>query len=560
MAKFFYGIKRRRGEGMNAWIVRHDEALLEAKRTLAEAIQEYGPGMQPPPPVWDSSWKAPGSKQGGSSRASAGSRASDREQDLRGTEAAASATASGEATVEESLEEEPPEWPEDDWEIHSWNTDQWHGWRRSWWNSRPTQSWDWEYGSHPEGYWGAGTSHYGGSHASWDASTAASAQADRFLPDFVIAWLLLQRSGLDASERSVLVANLKNDFSVQKVKDALRLTWPDEELKRRDSGKHTAMFTEEESAMLAEDESVEDIDAGSWEDPEDEQAYQALAEDAQEALAAIYEAKRTLKDAREKQAQMRRNRRFYPSKGGGKGRGGDKPPPKCFKCGGPHFRRDCPENTANNDHESRVNFVFTAFETGAAESPWQETKDTQVLAAAQTDEQNLLALNTIIQEGKAIIDGGATSSLGSEEALQQIAQLNWTRTGDDGIQILKGETPSFRFGNNARHECMATALVKLPFKEVDGRMKVHVHDIPGQPVLLSVKSLRSLGAVIDFGRDEAIFRALDPSRVVPLETTDSGHQLFPMVGDVLQNAVSRSSPFTSLHENTSSSISTEAPK
>ena len=46
MSRFFYGIKRRRGEGMAAWIVRHDEALLEAKRTLAEAIHEYGPGMQ----------------------------------------------------------------------------------------------------------------------------------------------------------------------------------------------------------------------------------------------------------------------------------------------------------------------------------------------------------------------------------------------------------------------------------------------------------------------------------------------------------------------------------
>ena len=52
LSRFFYGIQRRRGEGMAAWIVRHDEALLEAKRTLAEAIQEYGPGMQgaPPPP------------------------------------------------------------------------------------------------------------------------------------------------------------------------------------------------------------------------------------------------------------------------------------------------------------------------------------------------------------------------------------------------------------------------------------------------------------------------------------------------------------------------------
>ena len=43
---------------MAAWIVRHDEALLEAKRTLAEAIQEYGPGMRegaPKPPGWKDS-------------------------------------------------------------------------------------------------------------------------------------------------------------------------------------------------------------------------------------------------------------------------------------------------------------------------------------------------------------------------------------------------------------------------------------------------------------------------------------------------------------------------
>ena len=29
---------------MNAWIVRHDEALYEARRTLGEAIEEYGQG------------------------------------------------------------------------------------------------------------------------------------------------------------------------------------------------------------------------------------------------------------------------------------------------------------------------------------------------------------------------------------------------------------------------------------------------------------------------------------------------------------------------------------
>ena len=219
------------------------------------------------------------------------------------------------------------------------------------------------------------------------------------------------------------------------------------------------------------------------------------------------------------------------------------PPPKCFQCGGPHFRRDCPENLGSKEPESRVNFVFTAFENGAAEPEWHGRTEDQVLAADATEEHNLLALSNIIQEGKAIIDGGATSSLGSEEALQQIANLNWIKDGHDGIQIVKDETPSFRFGNNAKHDCLATALLRLPFKQVDGKMKIHIHDIPGQPVLLSVKSLRSLGAVIDFERDEAIFRRLDPRKVVSLETTDSGHQLFPLVGDVMARSVNRSTPF-----------------
>ena len=75
-------------------------------------------------------------------------------------------------------------------------------------------------------------------------------------------------------------------------------------------------------------------------------------------------------------------------------------------------------------------------------------------------------------------------------------------------------------------------------------MKIHIHDIPGQPVLLSVKSR----AVIDFERDEAIFRRLDPRKVVSLETTDSGHQLFPVVGDVMARSASRGTPFSTLRD------------
>ena len=43
ISKFFFGLKKRRGETMSAWFVRHDDALDDVWRTLSEAIREYGP-------------------------------------------------------------------------------------------------------------------------------------------------------------------------------------------------------------------------------------------------------------------------------------------------------------------------------------------------------------------------------------------------------------------------------------------------------------------------------------------------------------------------------------
>ena len=51
--------------------------------------------------------------------------------------------------------------------------------------------------------------------------------------------------------------------------------------------------------------------------------------------------------------------------------------------------------------------------------------------AQDQQEVALLALEKIIAEGKAIIDGGATSSLASEEALATVARMNWESRGDE---------------------------------------------------------------------------------------------------------------------------------
>ncbi|CAE7753594.1 unnamed protein product [Symbiodinium necroappetens] len=482
--------------------------LAEAKRTLAEAIHEYGPSSVPEPP---------------------------RQGSRRGSPTAQEDAQQAATPEDEGAPSEDVNTPEADEE-----------WYDEWWQSWPWYSSSWESSS---GYNESGNSWQQKetlSQKTWDVSEAASAQAERFLPDFVIAWLLLQRSGLDSTERSVIVANLKNQFRTDRVKEALKLTWPDDELRRRDSQKQTAMFTTEETAMLAEDDDTPEEPPASWDDPADDYAYQALESEAQEAYAAIQDGRRTLREAREKQAMMRRNRNFYSGKGGGKGgsmkgafSGGTKPPVKCFSCGGPHLRRDCPHQGEPKPSDQGAHLVFHALEVTntqtAAEPKWDEAF---VLAAQSEDEHNLLALDQIIKEGKAIIDGG--------DALQQLAALNWEREGDDGLQIVPGETPSFRFGNNGRHDCLSTALLNLRLGGDLSKMRIHLHDIPGQPVLLSVKGLRALGAVIDFEKNEAVFKNVDATRVATLETTASGHQLFPLAGDALKDSYVRKTPFQGL--------------
>ncbi|CAE7554266.1 unnamed protein product, partial [Symbiodinium necroappetens] len=373
MSRFFYGIKRRRGEGMSGWIVRHDEALLEAKRTLAEAIQEYGPEAKQDYVSRTTSWRTPGkSRSPGSSE--------------RG--------APDEEHFEENLEEtneEEEEGPEGSRASETWD-DQW--WSYGW------NSWDWDRRSQSEGQWGR-SSHQG-------------------------AWML---------QRKALSANLRNNFTITKVKDALKLTWPDEELRKRDSGKNAAMFATDEGAFMTEDYEHEEAEVPDWDNPEEGFAYQALEDDAQEALAALEDARRTLKDAREKQAQMRRNRNFFPNKNNSEQTTqGRRPPIKCFRCGGNHMRRDCPQATGGGQSEQRVHFVFSATDVTTAAEPDGNS-------ATQEPEENLMALHEILDSGHAIIDGGATSSLGSEEAVQKVAELNWQATGEDPIEILPDEQP-----------------------------------------------------------------------------------------------------------------------
>ena len=75
---------------------------------------------------------------------------------------------------------------------------------------------------------------------------------------------------------------------------------------------------------------------------------------------------------------------------------------------------------------------------------------------------------------------------------------------------------------------------------------MHALDKGSGPLLFSVESLRSLGAVIDFEHDLVCFRKLTDRRVIRVERSEAGHQLLPMTEDWHARAADTKSPVPSL--------------
>ena len=156
-----------------------------------------------------------------------------------------------------------------------------------------------------------------------------------------------------------------------------------------------------------------------------------------------------------------------------------------------------------------------------------------------------------MEQGKAIIDGGATRTLGSVWAVEKVMELNAELSGDNGLCRVDGEDrPVFGFGNSSSDKCLSTAWLKIHAGGQPGQLKVHTLDKGQGPILFSIEtlSLRTLGAVVDYEHDLVVFRHLDPSRVVELERSCTGHQLLPLTEDwFTKSKTSSTGPIPSLN-------------
>ena len=151
--------------------------------------------------------------------------------------------------------------------------------------------------------------------------------------------------------------------------------------------------------------------------------------------------------------------------------------------------------------------------------------------------------------GMAVLDGGATRAVGSVRALEALMQQNQNLKGHTGIgKVDPTERPTFSFGNSSVNQCLSTAEVQLEAGGHSGKMSVHTLNVGQGPILISVQTLRALGAVLDFSNDLVCFRGLDPTRIIPLQRSSTGHQLISLAHDLYKQALPANRAVPSLQE------------
>ena len=312
--------------------------------------------------------------------------------------------------VEDDDQAEDETWSQHDWHQWGWWNHGQHDWRQDRWTSRSGST----HGSMEMGSWAA------------DHSDEAVAEASQFLPDFVLAWMLLQRSGLDHQEKGSLIANLKNEFTMARVKEILRLNWPDDELKRRDTNRGAALLA---TGLDEEDE-----------------VYTAMADDED-----IHDALLTDENAEEYQALEAEGR--LPGAAAAAQHLAPSPREAARDATEPPLLQWQPR--ANLEHETvydltghgaKVPQVRGQTLDATIDQSSERTKPAAVNLVFMMESESAMATSTVetaLASGKAIVDGGATSSVGSIQAVEKIRELAWNHFGTDPIEVLPDQAPSF---------------------------------------------------------------------------------------------------------------------
>ena len=326
---------------------------------------------------------------------------------------------------------------------------------------------------------------------------------------------------------------LKGDYSVDKVAQELRNQWPEADLRRRDQQFKATGFLGSGQEAEREPEDILEEEFEPLDLDDDGMALWTTATQEVEAALATYQAaKRTLKEARAKQHQVRQSRRCYRTSGG-KGRDENMTCLRCGKVG--HRAANCTEPA--QDKRSNDSAPFVCY----AEQATQEAQESALSSSLSTTQA--------VSAGMGVLDSGATRTLGSVSAIESVMRINQEKRGCSGVEDVDvSDQPIFGFADSGEAQCVSTVQLLLRAAGQKGFLRIHALDKGCGPILISVSTLRALGAVLDFSENLLVLRAIDPKRIISLKTSSTGHQLLDLTEDLFRNSQEAASKVPSLRD------------
>ena len=412
--KYFKHSRRRPQETINDYVTRKCEVYLRAQQALRRVAPHHGP---PRPeaaarPESSTSWTPWWSGSRRSSLDSSDYGNTEARPEVWSAAPTAADTHGAEAAEEQEREDDPS---------GSWDNNQSHYWGNHW-----------SYYHQTRGYWGNSSYEpWWSSSSSWRQQDAYDRKADQggsmpeLLPDYVQGWYLLQDAGLTTHERNVVQTALQGDFSLQRVAQELRNQWSGADLLKRESGHRQSGYLGEHMDYEPDDNDEEDPDhLENYEalDPESRAEWDAQEDEAQSAMAAMYQAKRTLREARARQHDVRLSRQYYRGgRGNGRGRGAshgnkDDSGMTCLRCGRQGHRvANCPQPPTSQSAQATTGPEATSSFICYSDHQAPGAGD-QALGVTTTSDA--------VHQGKAVLDGGATRTLASIEAMEAIMRIN----------------------------------------------------------------------------------------------------------------------------------------
>ena len=119
----------------------------------------------------------------------------------------------------------------------------------------------------------------------------------------------------------------------------------------------------------------------------------------------------------------------------------------------------------------------------------------------------------------------AAKTLASVHALEAIQEGNLQKYQHDRVILDPRNRPSFGFRNSSRDTCCSRTTLQVTADSKPCHLIIHTLDRGTSPVLLSVETLRAVGAVVDFQEDLLCFRNLNKSRIIQTERSSAGQDI-----------------------------------